>query len=468
MTSQVAISRQSRSVRGPSSSTHVSQRLCGSFPVAQKAYSVCGARMGGRTQASVPFVLGSSGLVSSSYGGLGSAAGCFGGGFSSGSGLGGGASFGGGAGFGSFSATLAGAGDGGFLSGNEKATMQNLNDRLASYLTKVHDLEKENSALELKIKDWYLKQTHGGEGTGRDYSEYEKTIDDLRDKIQNITVGNANILLSIDNAKLAADDFRLKYENELNMRQCVEADINGMRRLLDDLTLSRADLESQIECMKEDLAYTKKNHADEISSLHSHVTGNINVEVDAAPGTDMMKALAEIRHDYETIIEKNNADAEAWFNKQASELSKEMTVSTEALQTHKTEITDLRRTLQGLEIELQAQLAKKGSLDNTLRDTESRYGTMLQDIQISINNLEASLANIRSEIECQSREYQLLLDVKTRLEKEINDYRQLLEGEDGRYATSSGPKSSLNIKTIVEEYKDGKKISQKEERHLRM
>ncbi|KAM8946166.1 keratin, type I cytoskeletal 19-like [Pelodytes ibericus] len=349
----------------------------------------------------------------------------FGGGYGGGSGYGSGFGSGGGYG-GGYNVSVGGDA---LLSGNEKETMQNLNDRLASYLDKVRSLETANSELEVKIREWYEKQ---GPSPTRDYSHYYKTIEDLRDKILAATIDRSKVILQVDNARLAADDFRTKFENELSLRQGVEADINGLRRVLDELTLSRTDLELQIENLKEELAYLKKNHEEELNAMRGQVGGQVSVEVDAAPSLDLSKVLADMRDQYEVMAEKNRKDAEAWFFTKTEELNKEVETHTELIQTTKTEITDLRRTLQGLEIELQSQLSMKSSLEGTLSETESRYGAQLSQIQNVISSLEAQLGDIRSDMERQNQEYKMLMDIKTRLEQEISMYRQLLEGHDAQ------------------------------------
>lgn len=66
------------------------------------------------------------------------------------------------------------------LSGNEKITMQNLNDRLAAYLDKVRRLEEENAQLEHNIREWYRKQAPS---TSKDYSPYYQTIEQLQNQV---------------------------------------------------------------------------------------------------------------------------------------------------------------------------------------------------------------------------------------------------------------------------------------------
>uniref|UniRef100_H3C0C1 IF rod domain-containing protein n=1 Tax=Tetraodon nigroviridis TaxID=99883 RepID=H3C0C1_TETNG len=339
---------------------------------------------------------------------------------------------------------LAGALDQSSIHLNEKATMQNLNDRLANYLDKVRSLEATNTKLEIQIREYYEKK---GPAAERDYSNYWAIISDLKDKIAAATCGNASILLQIDNSKLAADDFKTKFDHELMMRQSVEADIANLRRLLDQNTLTKADLEMQIEGLQDELAYLKRNHAEELAALRSQLTGNVNVEVDAKPQQDLNKILEEIRAQYETICNKHRRDQEAWFTEQSTILSKEVAVSTESLQTSKTEITNLRRTLQGLEIELQSQLSMKAALENTLAETEARYSAMLAAFQGTINMLETEIANVRASIAQQGQDYKMLLDIKTRLEHEIATYRSLLETEESRTISTGGLKTTITTTT---------------------
>ncbi|XP_068192411.1 keratin, type I cytoskeletal 13-like [Antennarius striatus] len=312
-----------------------------------------------------------------------------------------------------------------YVTENEKATMQNLNDRLASYLDKVRKLEAANAELELKIRNFLEQKTAPA---GHDWTAYMATIGGLQDKIRDATAVNGSVCLAIDNAKLAADDFKIKYENELAMHMSVETDIAGLKRLLDELTLSRSDLEMQLEALREELIILKRNHDEDMLALRSQVGGRVNVEVDAAPQQDLTSVIDGIRQQYEAVAAKNHRDLQYWFDAKSAELNKEVAVSTETLQSSRSEIKTVTTTLHNLEIELQAQLSMKASLGATLAETKNRYASMLAGYQSQVNALEDQLSCLRADLTHQAQEYQMLLDTKARLELEIAEYRRLLDG----------------------------------------
>ncbi|NXD17598.1 K1C42 protein, partial [Nothocercus nigrocapillus] len=241
-----------------------------------------------------------------------------------------------------------------FLSSDEKLTMQNLNDRLASYMDTVRNLEKENAQLEQLIREWYQKQ--GPAGT-KDYSHYYGTIEGLQNELVTAAVEINRMLLDLDNTRMTAEDFRMKYETEYGLRQSVEADINALRPMLDNLTLSKSDLEMQFESLKEELISLRKDHDEEMRSLQAQSSGDVNVEVSAAPGEDLLKKLNDMRQEYERVIQKNREEVESWYESKMEEVSQQVHSSGQEIQSSNQQVSELRREYQSLEIELQSQIS---------------------------------------------------------------------------------------------------------------
>ncbi|KAI4827715.1 hypothetical protein KUCAC02_031088 [Chaenocephalus aceratus] len=334
-----------------------------------------------------------------------------------------------GSGFGGAGSSMAsggGASSSGIM-GNEKGAMQNLNDRLANYLETVRNLEQANKELEMKIMEALEK----GGPSMKDYSKYEPIIEDLRRMIFEEILDNARYVLQIDNARLAADDFKVKFDNEMAIRQSVEADIAGLKRVIDDTNMTRMNIESEIENVRDELTFLKKNHEEEVMEIRNQISNSaVQVDVDAPKGQDLAQVMQDVRSNYEKLAVKNAQDLKQWHENQIEDVQVEVSQNTEALQGAQMERGDLSRQIQTLEIELASQQSLRASLEDTLRNTEQRNNMEMEKYNNLLIRLEEELTHLRANIQNQTQEYETLLSMKMKLEAEIGTYRSLLDGGD--------------------------------------
>uniref|UniRef100_A0A2K5E2X5 IF rod domain-containing protein n=1 Tax=Aotus nancymaae TaxID=37293 RepID=A0A2K5E2X5_AOTNA len=319
---------------------------------------------------------------------------------------------------------------------NEKETMQILNDGLASCLDKVRSLETENRKLESKIREHLEKGPQV-----RDGEHYFKTIEDLRAQIFANTVDNARIVLQIDNARLA-------YETELAMRQSVESDIHGLRKVIYDTNVTRLQLETEIEALKEELLFMKKNREEEVNGLQAQIASSgLTVEVDAPKSQDLAQIMAEIRAQYDELARKNREELDEYWTQLIEESTIVVTTRSTEVEAAEMTLTKLRRTVQSLEIDLDSMRNTKISLENSLREVEARYALQMEQLNGILLHLESELAQTRAEGQRQAQEYEALLNIKVTLEAEIATYRRLLEdGED--FSLGDALDSSNSMRTI--------------------
>ncbi|NWT49311.1 K1C18 protein, partial [Chroicocephalus maculipennis] len=113
---------------------------------------------------------------------------------------------------------------------------------------------------------------------------------------------------------------------------------------------------------------------------------------------------------------------------QITESTIEITQSSKDIDTARSTVVDLRRSVQTLEIDLESLHNQKAGLEANLLEVENRYGAQLEQLNGLVLRAEAELLQVRTELQRQAEEYQALLNVKGKLEAEIATYRQLLEG----------------------------------------
>ncbi|MEQ2246659.1 hypothetical protein ILYODFUR_001628 [Ilyodon furcidens] len=327
---------------------------------------------------------------------------------------------------------------------NEKEAMQSLNSRLANYLDKVRSLERSNADLELKIKQLMIERIPKGHDLDSMMAQAHAVEQEVRKK----TLENARLMLEIDNAKLAADDFRIKWETELVMCQSVERDCVALKKAKTDHEQIIASLRGDLDSLKEELYFLKKNHEEELEQVRSRIARDeVNVEVDSASGPELGTILSELRSQYEGIVKKNKEQAEQWYRKKLETVQNEVKESNEALRRAQGELTERQRFLQTLEVELDSLHKQIAALDGNLGETSQKYSAEMERLQVTLSQMEDNLSQLRLDMQRTKTDYEQLLRIKQNLEMEIATYRRLLEGEETAKEVLAPPKKEPDVRT---------------------
>lgn len=192
---------------------------------------------------------------------------------------------------------------------------------------------------------------------------------------------NVCVVQQIDNARLADDDFRVKYETKLAVHQSVESNIMGSCKVTDETNVTRLQLETQMEALKEELLFMK-NHEEEVKGLQAQTASSrVTVEVHATKSQDLAKIMVDIWAQYNKLAQKNREELDKLLvsaSQQIEETTTVITTQSAGARAAEMVLMKLRLIVQSLEMDLDLMRNLKASLENGLREVEAHYTLQME------------------------------------------------------------------------------------------
>ncbi|KAJ3581026.1 hypothetical protein NHX12_017143 [Muraenolepis orangiensis] len=135
----------------------------------------------------------------------------------------------------------------------EKDQIKGLNNRFATFIDKVRFLEQQNKMLETK---WSLLQEQTTSRSNID-AMFEAYIANLRRQLDGL--GNEKMKLEgeLRNMQGLVEDFKNKYEEEINKRASVENEFVLLKKDVDSAYMNKIELEARVDSIQDEINFLR-------------------------------------------------------------------------------------------------------------------------------------------------------------------------------------------------------------------